>query len=314
MRIPLLGNDTRYLSRAGRREIALAIVLLLGPVFPAWSQAIPEMTERSDTLVQAKCSHIRVILDAGTPPDSVALAQQQLAACEVTGGPYIARGWTSFSGSQANLVQLKRTSRLVRDGRILDTLLAIAGSGATPTNVRIAALDVLVGYADSAAALNPLWPDTSQHLLVTESDLQGRVGSTPLPPGTSTTVLQILNTLTSSETDPAVQAYAARLSAAYMLSANVAAAVSSIDPKGVTLRYVCGNRFRVRNSNASALSVTYDVLGTDSGLREIWLSKRPTGAQYSERFFNAPTKGTVQMFYNGKKIRSTVNTGIVCGT
>jgi hypothetical protein len=275
---------------------------------------VPDPTERSDTLVQARCAAIRSILDAGTSPKDVARAQLGLGPCEMTGGPYIAREWSNAATGVGDLANLKMTSRFVRDDRIMEAMVAVAGSPTFPTKIRIAALDVLVGYAKPWVALDPLSPDTLQRWFASTYHLGGREGSRALPASVAAAVAQLLETLAARDADPIVRARAKRLSYGFALIDAVDAARASLHPEAISLTYLCGNTFWIRNANDAVVRVVYQVEGSDVETPEMWLAKRPDGKPYSERVFHARATGTVLLFYEGKPIQSVPNGGVTCGT
>ena len=76
--------------------------------------------------------------------------------------------------------------------------------------------------------------------------------------------------------------------------------------KQVTLAFVCGNRFRVRNPLTDTVRVHWDVYHTpDSG--SLILPPRPTNAQYSETFFATHATGTARLFFQGTLLQTAKN-------
>ena len=81
----------------------------------------------------------------------------------------------------------------------------------------------------------------------------------------------------------------------------------------VRLRYLCANRFRIRNHNDAAVAAQWAVAGTpDTGT--VLLPARDSGQRFSETFLDVPDSGTVQLFVGGVRIASAANRGRVCGT
>ncbi|MCE2942673.1 MAG: hypothetical protein LW922_13315, partial [Gemmatimonadetes bacterium] len=79
----------------------------------------------------------------------------------------------------------------------------------------------------------------------------------------------------------------------------------------VTLTYMCGNRFRVRNVNGFALQLRWDVYKTaDQGA--VAVPGRPAGSAFSEVFFSTATPGTVRLFQGASLVQTKANGGKSC--
>jgi galactose oxidase len=80
----------------------------------------------------------------------------------------------------------------------------------------------------------------------------------------------------------------------------------------VDLTYVCGNRFLVSNAYAVPISVTYRVSGSgEEGATEV--AAAPTiDPAVSEGFIETRTRGTVQIFLEGKPLVARANEGRLC--
>jgi hypothetical protein len=79
----------------------------------------------------------------------------------------------------------------------------------------------------------------------------------------------------------------------------------------VTLTYICGNKFRVRNPLGDSLLVHWDVYSTtDSG--SIVLPAKQAGGSYSESFFTTRIRGTTRLFWQGNLIATKANGGAQC--
>ena len=80
----------------------------------------------------------------------------------------------------------------------------------------------------------------------------------------------------------------------------------AVAPGSITLTYICGNSFRVRNTNAGAVTVAWDVYNTtEKGT--LTLSPKPTTGPYSETYFTSANKGTVRLFESGTLIQTKAN-------
>jgi len=69
-------------------------------------------------------------------------------------------------------------------------------------------------------------------------------------------------------------------------------------PNSITLTYICGNSFRVRNTNPEAITVTWDVY-QQGETGTLVLPPKPASAPYSETYFTTVKKGTVRLFLDG---------------
>jgi hypothetical protein len=91
----------------------------------------------------------------------------------------------------------------------------------------------------------------------------------------------------------------------------VACTPPTIELSKLRLTYICGQRFRVRNSNDAVVPVTWDVAGTtETG--SLLLPGRPVDANFSETFFVTANVGTVRLFYNGAQADVKANGGFPC--
>jgi hypothetical protein len=83
-------------------------------------------------------------------------------------------------------------------------------------------------------------------------------------------------------------------------------AAFAVGPGTVTLTYICGNSFRVRNTNPFAVNVTWDVYKTTE-MGTLTLPPKPASAAYSEIFFTTVGKGTVRLSEGGTVIQTKAN-------
>jgi galactose oxidase len=80
----------------------------------------------------------------------------------------------------------------------------------------------------------------------------------------------------------------------------------------VDLSYVCGNRFLVTNAHGTPVSVTFQVAGSgEQGSVEMPAAPSIDPA-VSEQSFETRTRGTVQIFLDGKPLVARANGGIPC--
>jgi hypothetical protein len=77
-------------------------------------------------------------------------------------------------------------------------------------------------------------------------------------------------------------------------------------PNSITLTYICGNSFRVRNTNPTVMTVTWDVYQKgETG--SLTLPAKPSTGPYSETYFTTVNKGTVRLFLDGVLIQTKAN-------
>lgn len=89
------------------------------------------------------------------------------------------------------------------------------------------------------------------------------------------------------------------------------AVASAASSPAILLTYMCGNKFRLRNTYDTAAVVTYDVYKT-SEQGTLTLPPKPAASPYSETFFTATNTGTVRVFANGILIQTKANGGKAC--
>jgi hypothetical protein len=79
----------------------------------------------------------------------------------------------------------------------------------------------------------------------------------------------------------------------------------------IKLTYMCGNRFRVRNSSEAAVTLTWDVYGTtDRG--GLSVGPKTTQGPYRDTFFTTGVKGTTRLFWRGQLIQTKANGNKSC--
>ncbi len=80
----------------------------------------------------------------------------------------------------------------------------------------------------------------------------------------------------------------------------------------VSLVYVCGNRFLLRNHLDIAVEIRLDVVGT-AETRKIYPAAAPTTApNYSEMKFNTRNRGTVKAYFNQQLLATKTNANTPC--
>ena len=103
----------------------------------------------------------------------------------------------------------------------------------------------------------------------------------------------------------AVTACADRATAPTSDPAAAAAKASPPTLDDITLAYVCGNLFRVRNLTNETRTFTWTVSGTST-------TGTVTVAAFSELYFSATRPGTVELWLDGTLLRTAANEGRAC--
>jgi hypothetical protein len=235
-------------------------------------------------------------------------ARTQLGTCEVSGPAELARLWSAASGSTSDVNTLALSSHSLSDSRIFDALVATIRSAARPALVRNAAIDVLVSYAIPDAAYPALSSGTDSATIATVASLPV-TGSSPPSAGAASTALSEIQAGMSAG-DPEVSAHASQVAPA--LARAMAARRNVVDPSKISLAYVCGNQFRVRNSNAIGVVLSYDVTGTSETGIEVRVTGPTGGLAYGETVFTTSTRGDVHLKYLGTDIQTATNQGTAC--
>lgn len=135
------------------------IAILLGFAGSAWAQGIG--LERQGGAVAADCRRAATSLSAATPEARRQRALDLLGYCEQSGPPAVAYAWRHPPTSDPELEALVRSSRSLRDERVLAAVIATAKNEGAPTKARFAALQVLANYVDSSVV--PRMADLEPH-------------------------------------------------------------------------------------------------------------------------------------------------------
>jgi hypothetical protein len=206
-------QDTpKRLTRYGFAAVFLIGTVLVPRLARAQDMATSDRSEARNSHVRARCAAaLTALRSAPSPYEASVLAREQLRQCEQSGPEMIARLWTVAPDDRAELLELRRASRAISDARILDAVLATIASTDRPSSVRIAALDVLVGYAIPSAGLYPVQVIRGQPGIGFNPHSSSRPGPRPLPIDVLQRLYTVLDQLTASESDGEVRAYAGQL-------------------------------------------------------------------------------------------------------
>jgi hypothetical protein len=287
--------------------------------------------EASDTALQTLCQSTAAAIEGKQPENVSDRHHEIISVCEVSGPPVIADEWSRIASAGSALASLIDASRYIRDERIVQAVSAAALDESRSADVRIAAMNVLANYAVPRSGRWALREGPTPALTLPANVEDTASGAQP-PVGTMTSrvdaVLQqvasggavalnrrpsrptrdINTTFPSMPTDP--HAYAADLRRA--LQSYEITAQFPIVPPNVTLHYVCGNRFRVRNKTPFPVVLQYDV-NKDGNMHDaVRLPAASGGGDFTEDRFTAVSAGRVRIFYGGQPIDGADNAGTTC--
>jgi len=97
----------------------------------------------------------------------------------------------------------------------------------------------------------------------------------------------------------------------FLLKPNAMYLMSFVDPEGVALDYVCGNKFRIRNTSYATVTATYSVASTaETG--PATLPGRDDSVEFSETFITTINAGTFRLHYGGNIVLSAANGAVPC--
>jgi hypothetical protein len=234
--------------------------------------------------------------------------------CDQSGPPWVAELWSAAPAIAIAVGDLRTYSRPLADGRLATQLSAIISDASRPSVVRRAALDVLTGYAIdevSVAPINTAATDADTLQFLSGGAPRRMIGSVSLSSGFAGQFRAAVGALAAGDPDPRVMRYAQRIVAAYDARA-LYSSLRDPDKSKITLTYICGTRFRIRNANAVVLHLTYDVYGSGQPAAELQVDERRPPAPYAEGFFDVGAKGTVRVFLNGVLVQTKANGNTVC--
>ena len=200
----------------------------------------------------------------------------------------------------------------ISDVRLADTLVAIARRASVRPYGRVAALFAL---GQQITYLAPM--DVGELLATGRSDSTFRSphggatrGVRPLTDADRQRIITTFADLSVQTAVPTVQ-HAAR--GALRASAEAYPRLTSVPAGTVTLTYMCGNRFRLRNRSSVWGAFTYDVYGTaERQTIDMPVSVSPTVG--SEMFFTTKARGTVRVFWQNRLLQTKANGGTVCSS
>jgi hypothetical protein len=202
-------------------------------------------------------------------------------------------------------------SRAVRDGGLAEVALGIMADATAPELARLGAMSVLKAQRHppsrllKAALLNPVG-------CIAEADWRAyanRRDVAPLASDLWSRVLEHAIFITRAPT-AAVSPRLRETARCLVSTALLAGGRVPVDPQRLRLTYLCGNRFRVRNTNPQGATVTIDVYGSNE--RKVI----PVVGAFVDPFADTEVvtieRGTVRMFFDGRQIDVKANGNRQC--
>lgn len=114
--------------------------------------ATAQVREATDTALQTAC---HAAARRAAIPSSLRSGVSGLKACGMSGPAIIARVWPAFTSDDTTLNALVESSRFLRDTRMLTVVGGLALGESNPQRLRLAALQVMLNYADATAVAVP---------------------------------------------------------------------------------------------------------------------------------------------------------------
>jgi hypothetical protein len=173
----------------------------------AGSAYAQEPAERDDVHLRNDCRLAAQVLATGQPAPHYPWALGFISRCDDSGPAALAALWTGLSETDGPALEsiAFHTSRL-RDQRILEVVLRVARDGGRPARTRLAALQVLASYFDTAyVTLETLEAPPPVAVLTRLIDFVPSDGSQPLAAGAPQTIRAELETLGQADPDPVIQ-------------------------------------------------------------------------------------------------------------
>jgi hypothetical protein len=326
------GETTRPRLRCA--GFAFALLASLAGANSVFAQ-MSAITEQSDSTRGAECRSWAAALSgvsADAAPDSIETA---LVRCELSGPAVFAAQWNTVSSSGRGLSNLVTAGRYLRDERLFVAVKNAATDGGRASEVRIAALNVLAAYAKPSLARIPLYETTDGNGLLygsgvdtisSDQPISGNVadrvhngfelvayeGATNRIPRTPGRVAMRRPGRGRHEDVP-LPTYPSSYARDLMMAFDADNAVASfpIASPNITLSYICGNKFSVKNYTPFDLAFSYDV-SNSGNMYEVRVSGTMPGTDVAERVFSAPTAGSVRLFYLDAVIATASHGGTTC--
>jgi hypothetical protein len=273
---------------------------------------VTEAVEAQMNPTQATCSSLAsaapgMRLPAPTDTSVGGLAWDLLRGCGATGSAAVAAALQSAAiyteSDSARVVEFFTTFRGHRSADLFAALTAVVKNSSASGPVRSEAISAL------GALYRPhVYFHKSNYLMTNPApsscargyemgDDSGDQSSLPVD-----ILNQALTAMRLAEADGAASQSVRGAARCWRISLE-----QDVPPIGskILLTYICGNRFRVRNTNTAPAKVSTDVYGTTEKHAMIVYP----GYDY---FFGNLKKGTVRLFFKGQLVQTKANGGTTC--
>lgn len=284
-----------------RLNIFVALLFAGGPA-TLGAQAIP-----AQPITPEECQAAVSALESGARESA---KWSRLSACGSVGASALGRAVTHarLETDSMYLLSLLSAANRIRDAQVLSAGLNVAEDNGASQPARVMALLVLLGQYDNALGfpMSVSWHDLTTVPRGPACQLASNPEATyasdqGLPPEG----LQRTATVTERIARQRANSAVIRDLASCVRQAISDSVPESINPGLIQLRYICDNKFGVRNHSDEWIDVSYAVAGTsDRG--------DLTAAPKAETAFVTDTAGTTQLFYQGRVVASMANKGKGC--
>jgi hypothetical protein len=250
-------------------------------------------------------------------------ALSRLRLCGATGGQGFANVLNSHRMSTDTMLleQITFFLRTFRDGNVFGTAAAVANDQNASPQARVFAFRVL-HWALVPSLILQYGDLASPELLcfrVPSAILEGIRRGSAMPSNYVNTIKGVTQTvLADSAADPRVRS-AARCVRSWENRPLItdendprwAVPAAPVNPYTITLSYVCGNQFRVRNTAPYGVTVTYRVVETPETGSVVVPAKDPV-LGHADAFFTTQIQGFVVLRWMEKVVDNKPNGNIPC--
>jgi hypothetical protein len=201
------------------------------------------------------------------------------------------------------------------DTALLRVALNIAGDGGAGLAARVMSLRLLLAYSGGEG----LWYEDLTGTGEGESCIPGgprettRYSTSNLPPDSLERIRQRAAPLEQDPTQhPHVRSAAHCVMNAWRMATGLPVLLLLPDPRpALTLEYVCGKRFSIRNALPYTVAVQFEVEGI-AGRKRLNLMRKDTGQSYGATELEVDSSGELRLVLDGDVILAKANGGATC--
>ncbi len=193
------------------RVTLTVLTFILSAVAPLCGQG---RREAEDAHLRNSCRLAAQTLTAGNPGPKYDWAVDFISNCDESGPPAVAALWASTPGDTSALERMVRRTQLLRDERILSTLLDVAQDAARPQIVRLSSIRVLISYyapGHTSSLDNLAYPSQPAFFLAWQTEFLPTDGAHPLSGTSRDRIRAGLRVLASGDPDPVVARASAKV-------------------------------------------------------------------------------------------------------